>query len=346
MSLVVRAVDVGYRQTKFVTGIAGASIRCASFPSVAYPSKRDQTKLAAIERRQTVSVPIGGLFYEVGPDVALAADAFRASQMHDRFTDTPEYLALLRGALRMMNVPVIDLLVVGLPVALLTLRKASLEKAMTGIHDVGGGKRVEVKKAMVMAQPQGALVYYATATNRLAGMKDQPSLVVDPGGRTFDWLVSRGMRLVQKKSHSLNRGVSDVLRAVASEISMEIGTRYMDVDAIDEALRLERPLILHQRPYDLVRLQRVVDKLAEQAVSSMMQWIDDPYSLRHIVLTGGGAWLFKRAVKAAFPKQKIQVLRDPMYANVRGFQIAGMNFTQTQATVDHLPNAKQVGVKS
>lgn len=346
MSLVVRAVDVGYRQTKFVTSMAGASIRCASFPSVAYPSKRDQTKLAAIERRQTISVPIGGLFYEVGPDVDLAAEAFRASQMHDRFTDTPEYLALLRGALRMMNVPVIDLLVVGLPVALLTLRKTSLERAMTGIHDVGGGKRVEVKKAMVMAQPQGALVYYATATNRLAAMKDQPSLVVDPGGRTFDWLVSRGMRLVQKKSHSLNRGVSDVLRAVASEISMEIGTRYMDVDAIDEALRLEKPLILHQRPYDLGRLQRVVDKLAEQAVSSMMQWIDDPYSLRHIVLTGGGAWLFKRALKAAFPKQKIQVLRDPMYANVRGFQIAGLNFAQTRATVDHLPNAKQGRVKS
>lgn len=237
MSLVVRAVDVGYRQTKFVTGMAGTSIRCASFPSVAYPSKRDQTKSAALERRQTISVPIGGLFYEVGPDVALAADSFRASQMHDRFTDTPEYLALLRGALRMMNAPEIDLLVVGLPVALLTLRKTSLEKAMTGIHDVGGGRRVVVKKAMVMAQPQGALVYYATATNRLAAMQDLPSLVVDPGGRTFDWLVSRGMRLVQKKSHSLNRGVSDVLRAVASEISMEIGARYMDVDAIDDLCR-------------------------------------------------------------------------------------------------------------
>lgn len=184
----------------------GFVFRRNDFPSVAYPSKRDQTKSAALERRQTISVPIGGLFYEVGPDVALAADSFRASQMHDRFTDTPEYLALLRGALRMMNAPEIDLLVVGLPVALLTLRKTSLEKAMTGIHDVGGGRRVVVKKAMVMAQPQGALVYYATATNRLAAMQDLPSLVVDPGGRTFDWLVSRGMRLVQKKSHSLNRG--------------------------------------------------------------------------------------------------------------------------------------------
>lgn len=346
MSLVVRAVDVGYRQTKFVTGMAGPSIRCASFPSVAYPSKRDQTKSAALERRQTISVPIGGLFYEVGPDVALAADSFRASQMHDRFTDTPEYLALLRGALRMMNAPEIDLLVVGLPVALLTLRKTSLERAMRGIHDVGGGRRVVVKQAMVIAQPQGALVYYATATNRLAAMQDQPSLVVDPGGRTFDWLVSRGMRLVQKKSHSLNRGVSDVLRAVASEISMEIGARYMDVDAIDEALRLEKPLILHQRPYDLIRLQRVVDKLAEQAVSSMMQWIDDPYSLRHIVLTGGGAWLFKQAVKAAFPKQKIQVLRDPMFANVRGFQIAGMNFAHTEAMAGRAPSQKQVRVQS
>ena len=41
MEFIVRAVDVGSGNTKFVTGISGADIRCASFPSVAYPSSAD-----------------------------------------------------------------------------------------------------------------------------------------------------------------------------------------------------------------------------------------------------------------------------------------------------------------
>ena len=115
MNPVVRAVDVGFGHTKFVTGVAGTEIRCTSFPSLCYPAARDSSKAAAIESRATMCIPIGGLFYEVGPDVVLAGDAFRPSQMHDRYTETPEYLALLRGALRMMKVSEIHLLVVGLP---------------------------------------------------------------------------------------------------------------------------------------------------------------------------------------------------------------------------------------
>jgi len=41
MELIVRAVDVGSGNTKFVTAAAGPDIRCASFPSVAYPSSDD-----------------------------------------------------------------------------------------------------------------------------------------------------------------------------------------------------------------------------------------------------------------------------------------------------------------
>ncbi len=39
---IVRALDVGYGRTKLVTGIAGpkvSDIRCASFPSRAYPTR-------------------------------------------------------------------------------------------------------------------------------------------------------------------------------------------------------------------------------------------------------------------------------------------------------------------
>jgi len=329
MESIVRAVDVGFGNTKYVTGASGADIRCSAFPSVAYPSARDLSAVPAAERRKTVAVPIDGLFYEVGPEVNLAADTFRATQMHDRYTETPEYLALLRGALHQMKVPAIDLLVVGLPVAAFFAKKAALEKAMTGKHDVGGGHTVTVRQALAIAQPQGALVYYASLHEKLKTIAHEQSLIIDPGARTFDWLVARGMRLVQKKSHSVNRGMFDVLQAMATEISEDIGTSYRDFDAIDVALRTGKSPMIYQKPYDMTRLMPIARTIAQQAVSSMMQWIEASYSFQNIILVGGGAFLFKKAVKEAFPKHRIHEIKDPLYANVKGFQIAGMNYARS-----------------
>ena len=329
MDLIVRAVDVGSGNTKFVIGATGSEIRCASFPSVAYPSSADTSTQPAAERRKTVCIPVGPLFYEVGPDISLAADTFRAKQLHDEYTESPEYMALLRGALSMMKLPHIDLLVVGLPVALLALKKASLEKAMVGTHQLGAGRAITVHKALAVAQPQGALVHYAAEHDKLSSIGTEQSLVIDPGSRTFDWLVCRGMRLVQKQSHSINRGMSDVLRLMAAEISKDIGTPYRDVDAIDLALRTGKAPIIFQKPYDMKRHLPLADSVAQQAVSTMRQWIETPESLQNIILVGGGAFLFKKAVKAAFPKHRIHEVKEPMFANVRGFQIAGQNYART-----------------
>ena len=325
MELIVRAVDVGSGNTKFVTGVVGNEIRCASFPSVAYPSSGETPHWPASERRKTVCIPVGPLFYEVGPDVGLAADTFRAKQLHDEYTESPEYMALLRGALSMMKVSHIDLLIVGLPVALFSLKKSALEKTMAGEHQIGGGKTVTVAKAMAVAQPQGALVHYAAEHKKMATIGTEQSLVIDPGSRTFDWLVTRGMRLVQKQSHSINRGMSDVLRLLAAEISKDIGSPYRDYDAIDLALRSGKSPVIFQKPYDMGRHLPLAESVAQQAVSTMRQWIETPESLQNIILVGGGAFLFKKAVKAAFPKHRIHEVKEPMFANVRGFQLAGQN---------------------
>ena len=317
MELIVRAVDVGSGNTKFVTGVVGNEIRCASFPSVAYPSSGETPHWPASERRKTVCIPVGPLFYEVGPDVGLAADTFRAKQLHDEYTESPEYMALLRGALSMMKVSHIDLLIVGLPVALFSLKKSALEKTMAGEHQIGGGKTVTVAKAMAVAQPQGALVHYAAEHKKMATIGTEQSLVIDPGSRTFDWLVTRGMRLVQKQSHSINRGMSDVLRLLAAEISKDVGSPYRDYDAIDLALRSGKSPVIFQKPYDMGRHLPLAESVAQQAVSTMRQWIETPESLQNIILVGGGAFLFKKAVKAAFPKHRIHEVKEPMFANVR-----------------------------
>jgi len=329
MELIVRAVDVGSGNTKFVTHATATEIRCASFPSIAYASSGVTTSWEQEERMRTVCIPIGELFYEVGPDVALAADTFRARQLHDGYTESPEYMAFYRGALSMMKVGHIDLMVVGLPVSLLAKKKAALEKAMSGQHDLGAGKFVFVAKALAVAQPQGALVQFATENQRMATIGKEESLIIDPGARTFDWLVARGTRLVQKQSHSLNRGMSDVLRTLALEISKSSGVQFRNYDAIDLALRTGKPLMMFQKPYDLKRHLAIAENVAEQAVVGMLEWIEEPHRLQNIILVGGGAFLFRKAVKAAFPKHRIQEVKEPMFANVRGFQLAGQNYARS-----------------
>ena len=103
MNLIVRAVDVGSGNTKFVTGTADSEIRCASFPSLAYPSSNGQPLWPGGDGAKTMFIPVGSLFYEVGPEVRLAADTFRAAQLHVDYIGSPEYMAVLRGALRWMR---------------------------------------------------------------------------------------------------------------------------------------------------------------------------------------------------------------------------------------------------
>lgn len=329
MEPVVRAVDVGFGYTKCVNGVSGVEVKCASFPSLACLSTRDPSNTLGADRRKTFAIPIDGVFYEVGPDVMLAGDAFRATQIHNRYIDTPEYLALARGALRMMKVDTIDLLVVGLPVAAFAADKAALEKLMTGIHDVGGGKSVFVRKALAMAQPHGALIDFASQHDRVVAMQNEHSLVIDPGSRTFDWLVAKGMKLSHKRSHSVDRGVADILNLIADDVSVDIGAPYTDLDSIDQALRTARGLTIYQRTYNLARMKPMVDGIARQAVAAMMRRIGAAYNVQNVILVGGGAFLFKKAVKQAFATHQILEVKEPMFANVRGYQIAGTNYATT-----------------
>ena len=114
MSIVVRAIDVGFGNTKYATASAQGQVDCAHFASLAYFGQDEIPVDSMGGRRRTVQVPVDGLLYEVGPDVEFAADRFRSRQLHDGYTQTAEYRALATGALHFMKVETVDLLVVGL----------------------------------------------------------------------------------------------------------------------------------------------------------------------------------------------------------------------------------------
>ena len=338
MNMAVSAIDVGFGETKYAKRSPNGNIDCDHFPSQAFYSPTESVTNGLGGKRKTVCVPIDDHFYEVGPEVELAAHRLRARRLHDGYTETDDYRALTAGALHFMKADVVDLLVLGLPVAQFMAKRGQLEKAMTGVFDLGRKRQVVVKKVLVVAQPQGALMNYAAATGRLSEVLQARSLVIDSGSRTFDWLVTRGTRVVANMSHSVNRGASDVLRVIASAISQDISAEYTDFQAIDNALRTGKPLRIFQKPYDLKRYDKTVQNISEQAVDMMCEHLENTYAFDHVVLAGGAAFMFKKAVKKRFPKLNIQEVKEPIYANVRGFLLFGEQFARENlATVAGVP---------
>ena len=328
MNMAVCAVDVGFGETKYVKRSQNGNIDCDHFPSQAIYSPTESVTNGLGGKRKTVCVPIDNHFYEVGPEVELAADRLRAWRLHDGYTETDDYRALTAGALHFMKADVVDLLVLGLPVAQYMAKRGQLERAMTGAFDLGRKRKIVVKKVLVVAQPQGALMHYASTTGRLSEVLQSRSLVIDAGSRTFDWLVTRGTRVVPNMSHSVNRGASDVQRTIARAISKDIGAEYTDYQAIDMALRSGKSLRIFQKPYDLKHFDKTVQTIAEQAVDLMCEHLENTYSFDHVLLAGGASFMFKKVVKQRFPKLTIQEMKDPIYANVKGFLIFGEQFAR------------------
>ena len=317
---IARAIDVGYGNTKYTYRASSGDIRCGLFPSLSHWTTSDPTRHLLGDRRDTVVVPLDGMFHEVGPGISAARGRYRATNMHDAYVDTPEYRAFVKGALSYIGEPKIDVLVMGLPVKHLTAKRAALERAWAGEHEIAAGKRVTVESVKVFAQPQGALAFYSLTTGQASVRQGDLNLVIDPGQRTFDWLVSRGMVLVQGQSSSTDRGMHDILSAIADAISQDVGEDYRDLEAIEKALRTRKPLTLFQQNYSMQRYKPIVEKITQEAVARMQEFIRDIPSIQNILLVGGGAHLFKSAVHSAFPKHRITDVPEPVFANVRGFQ--------------------------
>lgn len=86
---------------------------------------------------------------------------------------------------------------------------------------------------------------------------------------------------------------------------------------------------MYQRTYQLSRMKPMVESIARQAVAAMMRRIGPAYDVHNVILVGGGAFLFRRVVKQAFASHDILDVKEPMFANVRGYQIAGVNYVAT-----------------
>ena len=323
MTTIVRALDVGFGFTKYCRGrISASRFDCGLFPSLTPVATPHRLSGGPVQTSDTVTVDVDGRLFDVGPDSELSAQVHDARVLHRDFSTSPAYLALNLGALYYIHQPVIDLLVVGLPVNMLGEKSQHLKKLLTGTHTTARGFEVTVKAVCPVAQPLGGYVYHAMHNGYMLEKRGRVSLIIDPGFFTLDWIVATDIKPIEARSGSHEGGVSAILKAIARSLSEARNITYDNLGAIDKGLRTGAFRIA-SRPVDLEPHLTAANPYIEKSLDVLHNAVGNGHDIDDIVVAGGGARLFLPHIQARFPDHDITLLEDSVFANVRGFQMMG-----------------------
>ena len=126
------------------------------------------------------------------------------------------------------------------------------------------------------------------------------------------------------------------------EISPALGSPITDYSEIDNAIRESRnPFFFGHEFTDFPKYLAVGQEKARQFVQVLASKVGLGIDIQNIILAGGGAAFFRRVIEEKFPRHSIQIAGEPVYANVRGFQLAGTQFMNQLAF-----NNSRCGVKA
>lgn len=331
----VRAIDVGYGNTKFVLDrpVFENRIDCGLFPSLA-PRAISSGDIGAsdgfLKRRNTVRVNVSGFEYEVGPDAVKAQFGNESGRMlKEDYCLSENYRALVYGALLTMGIEKLDVLVLGLPMSTWKAFKDRLAEIITGKHKITDQFSVEISKVIVAPQPLGGFYDHGLGINQFRAMKEQINLIVDPGYYTLDWLLADGVVPIDARSGAVNNGgMAEIIREVTEHVAKDFDTTPSDVgalDRIDMALRSQTPIRVFGRDSKrpITEYLSIARKRALDPLLKLTQNIGASGAIDNVILVGGGAHIYYELLKAEFPRHKIQLARDAVFSNVRGFQLIG-----------------------
>jgi plasmid segregation protein ParM len=345
---VIGAIDVGYGHTKYVVRSANDEDIEGSFPSFAANSNSALGSGGALARLRVMAVEVNNKRYLVGQDSVLATDGRIERQRDPSYCTSDAYHALTLAALAYMRQPVIDVLVLGLPLSTLPTYRAHLEKKYTGRivlpapHTLGVTQdrpnSVDIKRVLVVPQPAGALMTVAHSEPEL---RKTTNLVVDLGYFTMDFLCTNGLSPLPARSGAVEGGMSgflDELHAAATSEYEKLlpgvlpGEFRMPHHQYEVALQGDK--ILRTSAGDLPLKDAV-----QQASSKLDQYLDmvaarvgNTDEILHVVLAGGGAELLAPRFKARFPRmRRVLTPAKPQMSIVQGYALAGASLARVES---------------
>jgi plasmid segregation protein ParM len=328
--VIARAIDVGFGNVKFTKGYDqdGKEIVTEMFPSLA-PSAASLGLEGFMGQRNTVIVEAGSSSFEVGPDALLAMKTNASRSMDIDFPLSDQYLALTRGALHYMGKAKIDVLVVGLPVSSIGSLGERVRSRMVGEHPVAG-RTVTVGECVVVPQPVGGMWDYAVRHRAIPQFKESTCLLVDPGWFTMDWLVTKDMKIVPGRTDAANNaGMGAVVRAISESMGKKISERdgrpcemtEQIVQRIDKALYSGGFARINGKEEQVEIHAEAGKKIMRDGMQKMMASIGSRSDIDCVIVVGGAAALYAPSVCEVFGADMVRVSQNPVFANVRGFQI-------------------------
>jgi PRTRC genetic system protein D len=326
----VLAVDVGFGITKHCRG-TGARGQVGLFPSLAVPSTAGRFEGLDHNAEGLVPVLVDEARYLVGPQILQWLPGYSERIMDPTFSMTTTYLALLRGALTLArhdnpSLDRLDLLVVGLPLDTFSGMSAGLRKRLTGVHPLIGSNgcigEIEVADVLVLPQPFGAL--FGVLSNRTArASRDTTYLVIDVGFGMLDWYTSVGTSAMLPRCGGAPFGVGQLLRAGARSLLPGSEAQPEVLQRIDLALREGDDTVrLEGRERPLCVAQSAMAGLLDSGLASILGGVGRHATIDHVVVVGGGARFYVERLADVFG-DRLEVMNDVVFANVRGFSAYG-----------------------
>jgi plasmid segregation protein ParM len=324
MEKIVRAIDVGYGNTKICFGDEDAhSFRCDYFPSIASLYNGVDKGAGVMAKQDLMEVESDGKQYLVGKDVrnTLSARDDQGRTLLTNYIDTPQHMALLRGGLAYLGEENIDLLVSGLPVSNLKYKDRMIEK-LKGIHQYPDGKEIHVKNVYVIPQPVGGFINYFH-NHPDTDIQDLMSLTIDVGYFTLDWVVCNGLKIQGERTGSCPGGMSLVIEKICELIGEERRVPFSDFHMVDKGIRNGFKTRIQGKPYTFSHFVPKIEAYIEHSVQSMLSSVGSLDDIDVIVLVGGGSRCYRPVIERLLNGREIIVPDDTICANVKGFYLAG-----------------------
>jgi len=317
-------IDVGFGYTK-VSYNSGGKIKALSFPSVLGRAEHRANVSAGLggKHRRVQSIEIDGQRFFVGDDAIIDSRLISARQDAGRIGSLEER-ALMLAALARAGVEN-ALVVTGLPVLWWDHRR-DLVRSWRGEHHIkinGRERVINVRQIKCAWQPLGSFYARYLGDDGRATVNSDFLLkngfgVLDIGMNTTDLSGLVKMRPVSRYSGGVRAGVRDVLAAIAAEIERMHGVR-REMHEISAAIESGGELSIYDKKISLNGLaSSAIAHLAGQVISQASAKWDQADRFHTVLITGGGAALIGRELRAAF-KQNAEILPKPALANAIGF---------------------------